>query len=72
LFGITPPLSQVGGKAKALIETTQAGFNVAEGFVLAVDFFRAWTRRHQVHRPLARIPKVPGRDACAALQEEAR
>lgn len=38
-----PTLSQVGGKAKALIETTKAGFPVPEGFVLSVDFFEPWT-----------------------------
>ncbi len=37
-----PQLSQVGGKAKALIETTQAGFPVPEGLVLSVDFFEPW------------------------------
>jgi len=38
----TPTLSQVGGKAKSLIETTKAGFKVPEGFVLSVDFFSGW------------------------------
>ncbi len=37
-----PELSQVGGKAKALIETSGAGFPVPEGFVLSVDFFNEW------------------------------
>jgi len=37
-----PELSLVGGKAKALIETTRKGFQVPEGFVLTVDFFDAW------------------------------
>ncbi len=37
-----PSLSQVGGKAKALIETTGAGFPVPEGIVLSVDFFEPW------------------------------
>lgn len=37
-----PSLSQVGGKAKALIETTRAGFPVPEGIVLSVEFFMPW------------------------------
>lgn len=39
-----PKLNQVGGKAKALIETTKAGFPVPEGIVLSVDFFNSWLR----------------------------
>lgn len=35
-------LNQVGGKAKALIETTNAGFPVPGGFVLSVEFFDCW------------------------------
>ncbi|MDR6239517.1 PEP/pyruvate-binding domain-containing protein [Aureibacter tunicatorum] len=38
----TPELRQVGGKAKALIETTQAGFPVPEGMVLSVAYFEEW------------------------------
>lgn len=37
-----PALNQVGGKAKALIESTNAGFPVPEGMVLSVDFFQEW------------------------------
>lgn len=62
----------MGGKAKALIETTQAGFNVPEGFVLAVDFFRAWTDAIKSTDLWREFLQAPGRDACAALQEEAR
>ncbi len=39
-----PKLNQVGGKAKALIETTKAGFPVPEGMALSVDFFGAWLK----------------------------
>lgn len=38
----SPQLYEVGGKAKALIETTKAGFPVPEGVVLSVDFFSEW------------------------------
>lgn len=37
-----PELNEVGGKAKALIETSGAGFPVPEGIVLAVEFFKPW------------------------------
>ena len=37
-----PALEQVGGKALALIEMTQAGMPVPPGFVLTVDFFKPW------------------------------
>src|SRR6056297_239318 len=35
-------LAEVGGKAKALIETTNAGMPVPEGIVLSVSFFKEW------------------------------
>ena len=38
----TPDLAFVGGKAKALIETTAAGFPVPKGLVLSVAFFDPW------------------------------
>jgi phosphohistidine swiveling domain-containing protein len=35
-------LSDVGGKAQALIQSTKAGFPVPQGFVLSVEFFQPW------------------------------
>jgi len=37
-----PKLNEVGGKAKALIETSGAGFPVPEGLALSVQFFKPW------------------------------
>ncbi|MFA9424044.1 MAG: PEP/pyruvate-binding domain-containing protein, partial [Sedimentibacter sp.] len=37
-----PRLNEVGGKAKALIETTGAGYPVPEGIALSVEFFKPW------------------------------
>lgn len=37
-----PRLSEVGGKALALIDTRRNGFPVPPGFVLTTDFFAAW------------------------------
>jgi phosphohistidine swiveling domain-containing protein len=68
----TPILSQVGGKAKALTETTQAGFNVPEGFVLSVDFFRAWIDGIKSTDLWRGFLQAPNREACVALQERAK
>lgn len=43
----SPELTEVGGKGKALIETTQRGFQVPEGFVLTVEFFSPWLKKVQ-------------------------
>jgi pyruvate,water dikinase len=40
-----PSILKIGGKAKALIETTKAGFPVPEGIVLSVDFFELWLEK---------------------------
>lgn len=40
--GTIRDLKAVGGKAKALMEMTAAGFPVPEGFVLPVNFFDSW------------------------------
>lgn len=40
-----PMLSEVGGKAKALIETTNAGFPVPDGLVLTISFFAPWIEK---------------------------
>lgn len=40
-----PHLSQVGGKAKALMEMTNVGFPVPSGLVLTVDFFVPWIEK---------------------------
>jgi phosphoenolpyruvate synthase/pyruvate phosphate dikinase len=42
-----PELSNVGGKAQALVESTRGGFNVPQGFVLSVEFFKPWMKKIQ-------------------------
>jgi len=37
-----PKIKEVGGKALSLINMTQADFEVPDGFVLVVDFFKPW------------------------------
>jgi len=66
------PLAQVGGKAKALMETARAGFNVPGGFVLSVDFFRPWTSEVTSTDLWQRFMDEPSSQACRALQDSAR
>ncbi len=67
-----PSISQAGGKARALIETIRAGFNVPEGFVLTVDFFQPWTDEIKSGDLWRAFLHSPGRATCTSLQERAR
>ncbi len=60
----TPSLSQVGGKAKALIETTQAGFPVPEGLVLSVAFFQPWMDQVKNADAFKRAVAEPTKENC--------
>lgn len=71
-FKDIPSLSQVGGKAKTLMETFQAGFNVPAGFVLAVAFFKPWTDEIESIKLWREFLKEPTSEVCVALQERAR
>lgn len=66
------PLAQVGGKAKALMETTRAGFPVPEGFVLSVDFFQSWTRAVMSMDVWQEFLAEPSSQTCQALQQAAK
>ncbi len=66
-----PSLSQVGGKAGSLIETTRAGFHVPEGFVLAVEFFHPWIDDITSGDRWGAFLREPGRKTCAAVREQA-
>lgn len=67
-----PSLSQVGGKAKSLIETTKAGFNVPEGFVLSVDFFTTWVDEIKSTPVWKRFLDTPTKDMCDELKKFAK
>jgi phosphohistidine swiveling domain-containing protein len=67
-----PSIAQAGGKARALIETTRAGFNVPEGFVLTVDFFQPWTDEIKSGDLWRAFLHAPGSETCASLQEWVR
>lgn len=64
-----PTLSQVGGKAKALIETTQAGFEVPEGFVLSVDFFDSWINKIKSRDHWYKFLASPTKEMCEELKK---
>ncbi len=63
-----PSLSQVGGKAKALIETTKAGFDVPEGFVLSVEFFDSWIREIKSTEQWKLFLASPTKEKCDELK----
>ncbi|GAA0741415.1 PEP/pyruvate-binding domain-containing protein [Clostridium oceanicum] len=42
--GKVPEVNIVGGKGKALLETTGAGLPVPNGFILSVNFFKPWIK----------------------------
>jgi pyruvate,water dikinase len=67
----TPALTLVGGKARALIETTRAGFSVPEGFVLSVAFFETWTREIKGSDTWKACLKIPTKELCDALKAQA-
>jgi pyruvate,water dikinase len=64
-------LSQVGGKAKSLIEMTAAGFDVPEGFVLSVDFFANWMEIIRATTDWQDFLSVPDKEECDALKVRA-
>ena len=64
-----PEISEVGGKAKALIETTIAGFNVPEGFVLSTDFFTNWISEIKATEEWEKFLASPNRKTCEKLKE---
>lgn len=45
------PITQIGGKAKALMETSQKGYPIPEGIVLSVDFFEPWMTTIKASEP---------------------
>lgn len=66
-----PALSQVGGKAKALIEMTKAGFRVPEGFVLSADFFKEWIQDIKKTEHWNQFLDSPTKKNCDKLKKEA-
>lgn len=63
------PISQIGGKAKALCETTNAGFPVPEGIVLSVEFFEPWLRQIKESKSFLNATKEVSNTNCNALKK---
>ena len=64
-------LNQVGGKGKALIKTTKAGFPVPEGFVLSVNFFDEWLSEIKSSQSWTNFLKKPTKEKCNKILENA-
>jgi phosphohistidine swiveling domain-containing protein len=57
-------LSKIGGKAKALIETSKAGFPVPEGIVLSVEFFEPWLKEIKATNEWRNMIKDTTKETC--------
>lgn len=68
---ITPELLEVGGKAKALIETSKAGFPVPDGFALSVTFFKPWLDEIKASSDWQTVLEKPTEEACNAVKKKA-
>jgi pyruvate,water dikinase len=63
-----PEISQVGGKGKALIEMTKAGFPVPEGIVLSVDYFNDWMIKIKELKEWSNLLRSITKENCDALK----
>lgn len=66
----SPQLSEVGGKGKALIEMTKAGFPVPDGIVLSVDFFAPWVSDVKKTTEWSALLTEVTKEKCDALQRK--
>lgn len=66
-----PNLSKVGGKGKALIETSKAGFPVPKGFVLSVDFFEPWIQKIKALDEWKTVIRDTKKEQCNIIKEKA-
>ncbi len=62
-------LSQVGGKANSLIQSTKAGFTVPSGFVLSVDFFSEWVEMVKANKVWKEFLTSPKRENCDRVKD---
>ena len=67
----SPGLSEVGGKGKALIEMTKAGFPVPEGIALSVDFFAPWLSNIKKTTAWSELLTEVTKEKCDTLKAEA-
>jgi rifampicin phosphotransferase len=62
-------LSDIGGKAKSLIETTKKGFNVPAGIVLSVEYFRHWNESLEAIPLWKKFIVSPTKEICEELKK---
>lgn len=66
-----PEIYQIGGKAKALIELSNAGFPVPKGLVLSVDFFGDWLKMIKSSDEWMALLENTRRENCEAIKVKA-
>lgn len=67
-----PALHVVGGKAKSLIATTQAGLPVPGGLALSVAFFQEWTDKIKAGDEWKTLVTHPSKENCDIVKELAQ
>ena len=67
-----PALNEVGGKAKSLIATTQAGLPVPGGLALTVAFFQEWTDTIKAGNEWKTLLANPTKENCDIVKELAQ
>lgn len=67
---IIPSISEVGGKAKALMETSLQGQPVPSGVVLGVGFFEEWLKHVKSNDVWFGLKENVTQDSCESLKEE--
>jgi pyruvate,water dikinase len=63
-----PALNVVGGKAKSLIATTQAGLPVPGGLALTVAFFQEWTDKIKAGEAWKTLVANPNKENCDTVK----
>ena len=63
-----PALNVVGGKAKSLIATTQAGLPVPGGLALTVAFFQEWTDKIKAGEAWKTLVADPNKENCDTVK----
>lgn len=66
-----PKLNEVGGKAKALIETKGAGFPVPDGIALSVEFFKPWLDKIKNSDEWQRLLQNTTKESCDLVKYKA-
>lgn len=65
-------VSNVGGKAKALMETFKAGFPVPHCLVLSVEFFKSWINKIKQSDEWSNVINSPTLNNCNIVKEKVK